>query len=291
MTKKLTSKTFLIVSSISLLGIFSFLAYLYGLNQFKPNDQRMIAELQTQLNLAKEDLLSIRHTAKSQLNALALQAGKQQAQLLRIEALGERLVQMGHLNKDEFDFTDLPAVGGLENSHENTQKFKTIGALLDLDQKIEKRQYQLNMLEKVLMQQDLDEISLPSGRPVLKGYISSKYGRRVDPKTGEIAYHHGIDFAGNKVGSPVIAVASGIVIRSERVNAYGNLVEIRHPNGYTTRYAHNKKNLVKKGDIVHKNQTIAYVGSTGRSTGAHVHFEVRKNNKVINPAEFINKPQ
>jgi len=277
---------------LSLLGVLSFItnyAYQQGILSVSKVNNQAFNELSKQLEIAKIDLIMIREKTQNNLNALALQTGKQQAQLFRLEALGKQLTEMGHLDSKEFNFSSTPAIGGarsetLQQSHTK----KEINQLFELEQKMQDREVQLNILQQVLMHHKLEAASYPSGRPVLKGFISSKYGRRPDPKTGKGAYHHGIDFAGNAIGDPVIAVASGVVIYSEKQRGYGNIVEIRHPDGYTTRYAHNQKNLVNKGDIVHKDQVIAYVGSTGKSTGPHVHFEVHKNGKAVNPAHYLN---
>ena len=145
---------------------------------------------------------------------------------------------------------------------------------------------QLTTLEKVLTERDVKKQVVPSGMPV-KGYISSGFGGRVHPRSGKYKGHQGVDIPG-KTGTKIKAVAGGVVIKSERVSGYGNMVEIKHADGLTTLYGHNKKNIVKKGDIIEKGDTIALLGSTGRSTGPHVHFEVRKNDNPVNPMRYIN---
>jgi murein DD-endopeptidase MepM/ murein hydrolase activator NlpD len=144
----------------------------------------------------------------------------------------------------------------------------------------------LSALELVLMNRGLMAEVTPSGRPVNKGWMSSGYGKRTDPFKGKKSHHRGVDFAG-KPGTEVVAVAAGVVIRSKKVPDFGNVVEIRHADGYSTLYAHNQKNLVKKGDVVSKGETIALLGSTGRSSGPHVHFEVHRNGKIVNPLRFV----
>ena len=126
----------------------------------------------------------------------------------------------------------------------------------------------------------------PAGRPVQQGWLSSYYGWRTNPFGGNQQFHKGIDFAG-KENSEIVAVGGGVVTYSGKRYGYGNLVEITHGNGYITRYGHNKKNLVREGETVKKGQAIALMGSTGRSTGPHVHFEVIKDGKKIDPAKFI----
>jgi murein DD-endopeptidase MepM/ murein hydrolase activator NlpD len=123
---------------------------------------------------------------------------------------------------------------------------------------------------------------------VLEGYVSSYFGERQDPFTGHEAWHKGVDFAG-QAGAEVVAVAAGIVTRSESSHGYGNLVEINHGNGYVTRYGHSQALLVKTGDIVTRGQPVATIGSTGRSTGPHVHFEVLRNGQHVNPLSFTGR--
>ena len=132
----------------------------------------------------------------------------------------------------------------------------------------------------------MKEQFFPTGMPTKKGYISSEYGQRLNPITKKNNLHKGIDIA-NKTETDITSLAAGEVIFSGKKYGYGNLVEISHLNGYVTRYAHNNRNLVKVGDLVKKGQLIAKMGSTGHSTGPHVHLEVLKNNKHINPNKFI----
>ena len=154
-----------------------------------------------------------------------------------------------------------------------------------LSSQIEKSEYQLNILDKQLFSKEFNMNSFIAGKPVLSGWMSSKFGNRIDPFSGKPSWHNGVDFAG-KFGDEVIAVASGVVVFCKK-NGYGNLIEINHGNGYVTRYAHNQSHLVVPGDIVEKGQIIAKMGSSGRSTGPHVHFEILRNNKNINPERYI----
>jgi murein DD-endopeptidase MepM/ murein hydrolase activator NlpD len=144
----------------------------------------------------------------------------------------------------------------------------------------------MRVLQDLLVASRLQEQVRPSGYPVLRGYMTSGYGWRRDPFSGRSAMHRGVDFAARS-GADVITVAAGIVTFAGDRNGYGIMVEINHGNGYVTRYGHNSKVLVKPGDRVLKGQRIALVGSTGRSTGPHVHFEVLRNGVVVNPAEYI----
>ncbi|RME32910.1 MAG: M23 family metallopeptidase, partial [Gammaproteobacteria bacterium] len=141
-------------------------------------------------------------------------------------------------------------------------------------------------MKQLLMEQQLQKELLPEGRPVIKGWLSSPFGKRIDPLTGRRDFHPGVDFAGHK-GSEVLAVASGVVSYAGRRSGYGNIVEIVHGDGLVTRYAHNQKNLVEAGQRVKKGQVIALMGNTGRSTGPHVHFEVLKDGKLLNPRNIV----
>ena len=138
------------------------------------------------------------------------------------------------------------------------------------------------------MNKSLHERVMPSGKPVDEGWLSSKYGKRNDPFTGKQDFHKGLDFAGKK-GADVLAVGDGVVSWSGKRSGYGNLIEINHGNGYVTRYGHNQRHLVEVGDTVKKGQQVAMMGSTGRSTGPHVHFEVLHNGKRVNPAKYMGK--
>ena len=157
-----------------------------------------------------------------------------------------------------------------------------------LQSQVENREGQLGVLESLMLDRQLNGQSQPAGRPVLKGWLSSRYGRRTDPFSGHRAWHNGIDFAGQE-GDQIVAVASGVVTRAGRHSGYGELVEVDHGEGYLTRYAHNRENLVKAGDTVKQGDVIALMGSSGRSTGPHVHFEVYKNGRSVDPASYIRR--
>jgi murein DD-endopeptidase MepM/ murein hydrolase activator NlpD len=163
-------------------------------------------------------------------------------------------------------------------------------AVLDtLESQIDDRQQQLFALESLLASRQLTQRVMPGGLPLIGGWISSHFGYRSDPFTGRGAFHAGVDFAG-PVGSRVIAVGPGVVSFSGYKSGYGNVVEITHPTGYMTRYGHNSRNLVRVGQSVQKNDAIAVIGSTGRSTGTHVHFEVLRNGNVLNPNRYLDGP-
>jgi murein DD-endopeptidase MepM/ murein hydrolase activator NlpD len=251
------------------------------------NDQVYIDEWRDVLHQQREELDALRKTARADLDALTLRIGQMQGQLLRLDGLGERLVSQGDLDQAEFDFSVPAAMGGPESIQEGESAgiSDILGMLNQLDAGIADREQKLSVLESVLMSRSISARVTPSGRPVADGWISSTYGKRNDPFTGKQDFHHGIDFAGRKE-SGVVAAGDGVVIWSDMLAGYGNLVEVNHGNGYVTRYGHNQKNLVNVGDTVKKGQQIALMGSTGRSTGPHVHFEVLHNGKTVNPSSY-----
>ena len=159
-------------------------------------------------------------------------------------------------------------------------------AVGDLETQLERQADQLNMLEALLMDRELDQSLLPAGLPVRSGYASSRFGYRNDPFTGKPDFHPGVDFNGVR-GADVLAVAGGVVSFVGRKPGYGNVVEIDHGNGYLTRYAHNDRNTVREGTAIRPGDVIAKMGSTGRSTGVHVHFEVWQKGKLVNPSQYL----
>lgn len=244
----------------------------------------------TTLDEQENDVQQIRKDTEKKLSALTLRVSELQARLVRLDALGERLTTMAKLDSGEFDFSQAPALGGpsshldVHESHSSTL-ISTIDALAE---QIENRQQQLDTLEALLADRKLQNDVFLAGRPIRKGWMSSRFGRRTDPFTGGADWHPGVDFAA-KEGTDIIAVASGVVTWSDDRYQYGKMVEVNHGNGFVTRYAHAKSLLVKVGDVVKKGQAIALVGSTGRSTGPHVHFEVHKHGRVVDPASYIHR--
>ncbi|WP_456376945.1 M23 family metallopeptidase [Thiolapillus sp.] len=273
---------------ILLIGAALLSGYYYGKLQAVQiaENEAMQSALQVMAEERRE-LDSLRHNMEAELDALALRIGSLRAHLLRLNALGERLVSVGSLDSQEFDFASEPAQGGVDQTGaESVDMMELESELERLAAAFADREHKLVLLEEMLSKRDVREQVIPSGRPLKHGFISSTFGRRTDPFTGKKKYHKGIDFIGKR-GSEVLAVAAGVVTQSERTRGYGNIVEIRHADGYVTRYAHNQENLVQEGDRVEKGEPIAMLGSTGRSSGPHVHFEVRRNGKIVNPARFI----
>ncbi|MGD9843072.1 MAG: M23 family metallopeptidase [Steroidobacteraceae bacterium] len=231
---------------------------------------------------------AIRRQLNDQLADLAARVGQVNAQMLRLNALGKRLTEMAHLDKGEFNFDAPPAQGGPEEITDEPSAVAADlhGVLAKLEAQLIDRERQLVILETFISARQLTQWALPDGSPVPGAWISSLYGRRIDPITGATAFHSGIDFAAPS-GAQAYAVAPGVVTWAGDRSGYGQLVEINHGNGYVTRYAHNSKVLVKVGDKVGKGKLISQVGSTGRSTGPHLHFEVLKNGRTIDPRKFV----
>ncbi|MDH5179838.1 MAG: M23 family metallopeptidase [Gammaproteobacteria bacterium] len=279
----------LVLSVFLLLPVgFMYLGYNMGITYMKANPDDMAVAMQSELDAQRLQIDEATRVADENMNALALRLGKLQAHVIRMDALGQRLTKMAKLDKGEFDFDAPPAQGGPSNDiHGNQMSVPDfVKSLNDLSTQIRDRSQQLSVLETMLMTRNLQAEVIPTGRPVTRGWLSSYFGLRTDPFTGRRVHHSGVDFAG-KMGSDVVAVAAGVVTYSGRRSGYGNLVEINHGNGYFTRYGHNSENTVKVGQTVKKGQVVAKMGTTGRSTGPHVHFEVIRDGRHVDPKSYI----
>ena len=235
-----------------------------------------------------EELTEARAAAQRQLDALGVHLAELQARMTRLDALGERLAELANIAEDEFDFS-LPVGQGGPDEQLEGESFndgEVLGSLDALMARLDNREQQLETFEQAFAERRLEEAQLIAGRPLLGGYQSSPFGPRRDPFHGGGRMHKGVDFAA-RPGTEIVAVAAGVVTWSGRKSGYGWAVEIGHADGYTTLYGHNQRNLVKVGDLVQRGQIIALVGSTGRSTGPHLHFEVKKNGLPIDPASYI----
>jgi murein DD-endopeptidase MepM/ murein hydrolase activator NlpD len=234
------------------------------------------------------EINDMRQQVQDRVDAMSLRLGEINAHMIRLDALGKRLTQMANINNRELDFDAPPAVGGpQEGAAGVAAQVPDLNLMLDgMQRRLEQRDAQFAALENVVLSRSLNDAVHPEGRPVLEGYISSYFGGRQDPFDGTDTVHRGVDFAG-PTGSQILAVAAGVVTRAESVSGYGNLVEINHGKGYVTRYAHNQRLLVRVGETVTRGTAIALMGSTGRSTGPHVHFEVLLNGQHLNPLAFI----
>jgi murein DD-endopeptidase MepM/ murein hydrolase activator NlpD len=238
----------------------------------------------------KREITELRAQLQDRVDAMALRLGAINAHILRLNALGKRLTDMANIDHREFNFDAEPPTGGPENEGEGVSaQIPDLTAMLEsLERRVELRDAQLGALENVILARKLNEEIHPEGRPVHQGFISSYFGQRQDPFTGEEAIHKGVDFAGN-LGDEVVAVAAGVVTWAGVRTGFGKLVEISHGNGFITRYAHNERSLVNVGDTVTRGEPIALMGASGRSTGPHVHFEVLRNGRQVDPLTFIGR--
>jgi murein DD-endopeptidase MepM/ murein hydrolase activator NlpD len=218
--------------------------------------------------------------------ALAVKLGEVQAQLLRLDVMGERVAKVAGIRPEEFRFRDLPGRGGaLPGADAMTLRDVDV-ELQRLVQSVDQRADFMAVLEGEMASREVRRALLPQSRPVADGFIGSGFGWRNDPFTGQMARHEGIDFAA-PAGTPIHAAAGGVVVAAQYHPVWGNYVEIDHGNALMTRYAHASRLHVKLGDIAKRGQKLAEVGSTGRSTGPHLHFEVHHRGIAQNPSKFL----
>jgi murein DD-endopeptidase MepM/ murein hydrolase activator NlpD len=246
-------------------------------------------QLARTLERQRQDIEAARGRLQGNVDALASRVGMMNAHLIRLDALGRRITDLANLDRGEFDFDQPPPAGGPEGGElpSGSAQVPEIAMVLDaLESQLADRERQLTVLESLMSTRQLGARILPGGLPVIGGWISSHFGFRSDPITGHPAFHNGVDVAAEP-GSRVIATGPGIVSFAGFRTGYGNVVEIAHPTGYVTLYGHNARNLVHEGDQVDKGQAIAIIGSTGRSTGTHVHFEVENNGRPVNPSRYM----
>ena len=228
------------------------------------------------------------HTAQSHIDALTMRLGELQAHVSRLNVFSARLAEMADISAGEFDFDTVPAIGGpAEPDSERHLKLPELGDSLEqMASELAAKEQTLSALESFLVHRDVVAQTAPKGNPVINGWLSSGFGMRTHPVSGRGEFHKGLDFA-SPSGAKILSVGAGLVTWSDRRDGYGNLVEVDHGNGYITRYAHCRQNLVAVGDKVEKGQVIALVGSTGRSTGPHLHFEVVRDGEAVNPKDYI----
>jgi murein DD-endopeptidase MepM/ murein hydrolase activator NlpD len=238
----------------------------------------------------KQQIADLRSELQERVDAMAMRLGQMNAHVIRLDALGKRLTDMANIDHREFNFDSAPPYGGPEGEGSGIgAQIPDLSAMLaELENKVELRDAQLAALESVILARELSEAIIPDGRPVRAGFVSSYFGARQDPFTGHQAFHKGIDMA-TQAGADVVAVAAGVVTFAGERAGYGTMVEVSHGNGYVTRYGHNAKTLVHVGQTVTRGEALALVGSTGRSTGPHVHFEVLRNGRQVNPLSFIGR--
>jgi len=247
--------------------------------------------LVTQLVLATQqgETERSREFMQQNLNAMAVKIGEMQAQLSRLDALGERVAALAGFKPQEYRFSETPGLGGAESTSmppQNLTFTQFSEQVAMLSRQLENRTDQLGVLEAQLFEQAVKKKAMPTMMPVSAPFNASGFGYRIDPFTGQQAMHEGIDFI-TDIGTPVVAAAGGVVQFAGFHPQYGNMIDIDHGNDLVTRYAHLSKVLVKEGDLVQRGRHIADSGNTGRSTGPHLHFEVRFRGAAQNPTRFL----
>ena len=278
----------LLVLFVGFMLIFNFVTLRYAAATQHPWLQAIVLADQ------REEAQKSQEMIQGHLNAMALRLGDLQAQMMRLDGLGERLAKIAGLNPQELQSLQLgkpPARGGAESSLPSRNfTVSEFGALLaKLAHQVDERSDQLGVLEALLVQDSVNRKFLPTLAPIVDGWYSSNFGYRVDPFTGTKSFHEGIDFPAN-IGTAIVAAASGKVVYAGYHAEYGKIIEVDHGNGLVSRYAHASQILVNEGDLVVRGQRLGSVGSTGRSTGPHLHFEVRLNGVPQNPARFLASP-
>lgn len=254
-------------------------------------DQLLSTIYKDELAVQKKNVYEIKQYNRKIVQSLMMRIAELQAHIIRLDSLGSRLTDVAKLDKKAFNFNYEPAMGGADgfvfNEENEDNHFSHLSVRLDqITQEIDNKTRQLTILEKLLIAEQFQQTITPTGKPAEKGWISSYFGMRKDPFTGRKKMHHGVDVA-DKSGSNILATASGVVTFVGTQSGYGKVLDIDHGYGISTRYGHNKSVIVNPGDIVKQGQIIAIMGSTGRSTGSHVHYEVLKNGHRVNPGKYI----
>ncbi|MBV8466251.1 MAG: M23 family metallopeptidase [Burkholderiales bacterium] len=223
-----------------------------------------------------------------QIDLLAVRLGQMQAQMVRLDGLTRSVAGKTGIDAKPFLSTaQAPQGGNVSDIPSRAMRLKDLQAMVDSsDRHLADTIDQYDAIDAILTQQKLNTWHPPANLPTSTGLRSSLYGWRIDPFNGRQSFHEGVDFVGD-IGTPIYAAAGGTVVRAEHHPEYGNMVEIDHGNGITSRYAHASALLVQEGDAVKTGQKIALLGSTGRSTGPHLHFEIRYKGVPQNPIYFL----
>jgi murein DD-endopeptidase MepM/ murein hydrolase activator NlpD len=274
---------------LALLLLLGMTASLYWLTIRFATDIKVPLVQQLLLTAQQGEAERARQFVQQNLNAMAVKLGEMQAQLARLDALGERLTSLAGIRPQEFRFSEAPGLGGAQPTTlppQNLSLAEFGEKLTVMSRNMENRTDMLGVLEAQLFEQAVKKKLLPTMLPVSAPFNASGFGMRIDPFTGQHAMHEGIDFLAEQ-GAPIVAAAGGVVIFAGFHPQYGNVVDVDHGNDLVTRYAHASKLHVKEGDIVQRGRRLADVGSTGRSTGPHLHFEVRFKGAAQNPARFV----
>jgi murein DD-endopeptidase MepM/ murein hydrolase activator NlpD len=280
---------FVASAGLALLVLGGLTAGLYWVSlRFAP-ELRIPIVRQLLLATQKRDSERSREFVQQNLNAMAVKLGEMQAQLTRLDALGERLSTLAGIRTQEFRFSEMPGLGGAEATSAPAHDLSLAEfneKLAMLSRQVENRTDMLGVLEAQLFVQTVNKKLMPTILPVNAPFNASGFGMRIDPFTGQQAMHEGIDFIAD-VGAPVVAAAGGSVEFAGYHPQYGHMIDIDHGNDLVTRYAHLSRLLVLDGAMVHRGRKIAETGNSGRSTGAHLHFEVRFRGTPQNPTRFL----
>lgn len=289
---RLSRRRMLSVAGVASLLILALLQPWQNLGGLNTDDVRnRISAEQLALAAQSEVVEQIKADTEKKLTAMTLQMGEMRAKLRRLDVLGDRLAESAEIDMSDFQSDQqMLAMGGPEASILDAPSIPAADVMTDLERllgELEDKQNQLTTLESVLMRHHISAESFVSGRPVDGGWLSSHYGVRKDPFDGTPTMHNGIDFANLAEDAGVFATGAGVVTWSGERYGYGKLIEIDHGGGLKTRYGHCAELLVKEGDVVTRGQQIAKLGSTGRSTGPHVHYEVLRNERHIDPSHYV----
>jgi murein DD-endopeptidase MepM/ murein hydrolase activator NlpD len=225
---------------------------------------------------------------RENLDMMAKRLGEMQAKMMQLDALGERVSGLAGVNPN--DIKTMPGRGGVLVTGRSLTMQELQATLADLDKLTDQRVDLMTVMESRLFDQKIKKMMVPTQEPVAGGHLGSSFGWRIDPMNGRSALHTGLDFPAEP-GTPILAAAGGVVVTQEYHPDYGNMIEVDHGNDLVTRYAHASKVWVKKGDLIKRGQKIAEVGTTGRSTGPHLHFEVLVQGVFQDPQKFLTAGQ
>lgn len=282
------SRATLVWTSLGFLALVAAaVAGLYALT-FRLAEQREMPLVKQLVSIVMHDrMVQNEQYLRDNVSSMAKMVGEMQARLMRLDALGQRVSKLAGIRPEEFDFREIPGLGGAAPTASRPLTVAELQAQAhSVGKGLEERTDFMNVVESELVASAARSALLPRNAPVVDGFVGSGFGMRTDPFTGEYAMHAGIDFAA-PVGTPIFAAAGGVVAAAETHPEFGNEIAIDHGNGLSTLYAHASRILVKVGDIVRKGEQIALVGTTGRSTGPHLHFEVHVNGVPQDPARYL----
>lgn len=275
----------MLVTIIALAGLFTYVTIQHAT---QTGSSPLVTKLVT--SLVKDEQEKNEKYVKENLSVMAVKIGELQAQLMRLDSLGERIEGLSGIGPEEFNFKEKPGQGGIDTSGVEGAQDVSMRELQDILAKLtvesSQRYDYMNAVETALIGGKITTRLLPTNMPVHAAYRSSSFGWRIDPFSGRKAFHEGLDFPA-PIGTKVVAAADGVVTSAYMHTQYGNMVDIDHGNNITTRYAHMYRMSVKEGDIVKRGQRIGEVGNTGRSTGPHLHFEVRMRTVAQDPRKFL----